>query len=188
MSMAAKRTRAPRKEERKAEAAAPPAVNEVDVVSEAESETEVQAEPGEPAERVIPPAPEPPKEPAAPPPEERNWLTLSEVEAEAGVSRTIISQMVAKGWIPGMEPGKQGRPQEWHPHHVAKVIGQLRKRRQIAALADAELVAKADNVEPHRLETCVVAITEKGVRIIDAERSLRSLVQISKSPVVIFPV
>lgn len=181
-----KRTRAPRKKEKKVEAAAVPVVNVANPV-EAQPPTQDEPEPQAPKAQPVPPATEPPKEPQAPPPDQRDWLTLSEVEALAGVSRTIISQMVGKGWIPGMEPGKQGRPQEWHARHVACLIRQLRKRRMIAALADAELVAQADNLPEHRLETCVAAITTKGVRIIDADRSLRSLAQITKDPVVIFP-
>jgi len=184
----ARRARANRKDERKEEAAATPVVNDIEAMFLTQEEPKSEAPSvQEPPREQAPSVPEPPKEPAAPPLSERDWMTLSEVESSAGVSRTIISQMVAKGWIPGMEPGKQGRPQEWHARHVACLIRQLRKRRMIVALADAELVAQADCLPAHRLETCVAALTTKGVRIIDADRSLRSLAQITKDPVVIFP-
>ena len=168
--MAAKKPtkRAPRKSRaKKEEAAAPLAVTE-----------EIKADE---------PKPEPNPEPEAPPKDEREWMTLGEVEEEVGISRTLIAQMVAAGRIPGMEPGKQGRPQEWYGHHVELLKKQLRSRRIIRSLSDPDRVAAACNVEPHRLEMGTAAITSKGLRIIDSSKSLRSLRQITKDPIIIFP-
>lgn len=154
-----------------------PAPPEADEAPEPDPEPEPDEEP----EEVVPelePEPEP---------EPRDWLMLSEVEDRCGVHRSVIADMVKKGWIAGMEPGRQGRPQEWHPHHVEALEKQLRARRIIAGLSEADLVAGACNLDPHRLETCVAAITSKGIRLIDASSPISSLSRISKEPIVIFP-
>lgn len=132
------------------------------------------------------PPPDPPKpKDDEPEPEERDWKTLKEVEAEVGVSRTWISQMVAAEMIPGMEPGKQGKPQHWYLPQIEAIRRILELQEAIRKLDAPHAIAQACNVEPYRLENHVAIITPKGMRLISRTSSLDGLRGIARGPVVV---
>ena len=132
------------------------------------------------------PPPDPPKlKDDEPEPEERDWKTLKEVEAEVGVSRTWISQMVAAEMIPGMEPGKQGKPQHWYLPQIEAIRRILELQDRIRKLDAPHAIAQACNVESYRLENHVAIITPKGMRLVSRTSSLDSMRGIARGPVVV---
>jgi DNA-binding transcriptional MerR regulator len=130
----------------------------------------------------VAPAPEPEPEPV-----ERDWLTLSEVEVAVGVSASTIRSWVQSGYIPHMEPSKQGQKQEWHSHHVASLKRIIAVRDAVRSLDDMGKIAAACNVDPARLDGRITMITSGGMRIADEGSKIGTLKFISRDPMVIIP-